>query len=176
MLWAEVMWTPMSHLQVRSQCWVGTGCKLCTRLAFLIWHKGEVGRRVVRYLSQQPGKKVFWTLWMDASRAEQHFFKTEKEMSSVCCILRAHISPRHSMRMMSRLASSAGDRTRGWGQGDGQWGCRVWKRSGKEVVVRRDFRFCSSQTACKLTAGHPGVRQAWASCWYTLGQVCNGER
>lgn len=40
-----------------------------------IWCKGEAGGRGVRCSSQQPGKKVCWALWMDASKAQQHLLR-----------------------------------------------------------------------------------------------------
>lgn len=41
------------------------------------------------------------------------FAKAEKEMSTVCCIPRAQVSPRPSVRMKPRLVSPAGGRTGG---------------------------------------------------------------
>lgn len=162
MLWAEDMWAPRSHLLVRSECWVGTECKLCASLAFLLLPGGREKQRGERKVvsSQHPGKKVCWALGMDAHRAEQCLLRLKKKWAQYA-LHNESSGQSQAVRVKPRLTSPAAGRTGGWtmGQRDGQWDSRSGKDQEKKWWWEGDFNFCSIQTAHKLTAGHPGRDQ-----------------
>lgn len=126
-----------------------------------IWCKGEAVGREVQRSSQQPGKKVCCAHSVFASKAEQHLHRLKKKWAQrvlytessgpwqavgedeaqadqLCWRQDRMLSCRPEMRS-EVVGSGKGQEKRWWWEGD--------------------FNFCSSQTACKLTAGHPGVRQ-----------------
>lgn len=87
MLWAEDMWTPVSHLLVRSQCWVGTGCKLCPCLASLLLfgvREKQEGEDEV-FISAACEKGPLSTLNV-CKQSTATFAKAEEEMSTACAV------------------------------------------------------------------------------------------
>lgn len=142
MLWAEEMWTPMSHLLARSQCWLGTGCKLCPNLASLllfavrdIWD-GEV------FISAAWEKGLLNTL-SGCKQSRATLAKAEEEMGTACAVFWELRSVRGIQWGWSPgwAALLEQNRRLSSGQGDGQWCGWVWKRAGKEVLVRRGLQF-----------------------------------
>lgn len=157
MLWAEDMWAPRSHFLPSSQCWAGTECKLRASLASLPLPGGREKQRGEGQVvpSQHPGKKVCWALGMDAHTAEQHFLRLKKKGSQ-------RVLHNESLGLSQAVSEGEGQadqpccrQDRRLSYGPGGWPVRqqVWKRSRKEVVVRRGLQFllhpnCSGADSC----------------------------
>lgn len=171
------MWTPRSHLLLRSQCWAGAKCKLCATLASPLSPGGREKQRgkgqKLLHLSTPVKSSVEPLGWMHTQQSKVCWGWRRNELSVLHNESWGH---RQSVRVRPRMSSPAASRTGGWtmGQGDEQ----VWKRSGKSVVVRGGTSiFAPSKllTSWQLDI-QVGIRETgWASHWDLLRQVGAGK-